>query len=743
MEKDDTLPLPRGNLLFQPGCTVFGCRIEKVISESCRSTVFLAEKDQEKFAVKVYHLPGKGPTSDSSALTGISNAHLLDVVRYGETDGHTVEISRYIDGVQPGTSTGIEIGALIRELYQAIQCLHAGGFLHNDITPDNILLTSDGGYKLIDFGSVCRIDAANSSHTGSHATFRAPEAYGGAVSTASDFWALGRSLSRITRNIAKQSFTAPQPDRIVQLIDGLTKKNPGERWSHPQVRAWLENKPIPECLGPAIWSDLICIGRIRASNPKELALAVSLQWNTAAAMLSSGSLAEELEQHHLTAALAVLKNNPIPDVSLFCLVSELGGGSVYKGRVLNSTSDLRAVAEEALNSGDVPACTGLLQCRELNGLIRDKALARSVREVTQRNNGLVQAYYLLGGKKIFVNKRSFESLEELLGFAESSSYQTEVYAAIWSSGMLPGFAASLGYKKQADAVSKLADIRMPELLPAEAMQVLLFTESCGLAKQSRAHAAAILGRLVPPDLTARLDRFSAIDFEGKSFLRDGTKTIQDLGSIAADACVSDQMNTATRALVLSQCLDRIDQAAATGAVGHIYPSARHAAIAERFNEKLAAYIAKTASDGSLGVLLSAISQIHSVPDDPEQLVSLLQLLKNIPLQNNTHITNITPASALRIFSEPVVTALPVPGKGRQAGSLDDLYPGRLYCLPESEYERWRAEDADVRERKLARTQARTRAWGSGAKIAGWVVAGILLGGVGLVVVVLMLALSAF
>lgn len=308
--------------------------------------------------------------------------------------------------------------------------------------------------------------------------------------------------------------------------------------------------------------------------------------------------------------------------------------------------------------------------------------------------------------------------------------------------MLPDFAASLGYKEQAKACAKLAGIRLPDPLPEEAMRVLLLTESCGLIEQSQAHAAVVLNRLIPPDLPDRLDAFSAVDFEGKEFLRAGRKTVKALGRIAVATGVSDQMHAVSRVLTLCRTLDVIAQAAASGAVGHIYPSAQSAAIVERFKGKIADHIARIAGNGSLGVLLSGINSVKSLPDNPEELLPILQLLKNIPEQHTPQITNITPANALRVFSEPVVTFFPVPGTGRNNIRPDELYAGRLYCMPESEYERWKTEDADVRERKHARKQARTRAWGSGTKIAGWVIAGILLGGVGLVVFVLMLALSA-
>jgi serine/threonine-protein kinase len=43
------------------------------------------------------------------------------------------------------------------KLAQALQAMHDAGYLHADIKPNNILLTPDGGVKIIDFGQSCPV----------------------------------------------------------------------------------------------------------------------------------------------------------------------------------------------------------------------------------------------------------------------------------------------------------------------------------------------------------------------------------------------------------------------------------------------------------------------------------------------------------------------------------------------------------------------------------------------------------
>lgn len=56
-----------------------------------------------------------------------------------------------------------QIHSLIKSLQNALCRLHALNYIHGDIKPANILITSDGTVKLIDFGSVLPIGANYSS----------------------------------------------------------------------------------------------------------------------------------------------------------------------------------------------------------------------------------------------------------------------------------------------------------------------------------------------------------------------------------------------------------------------------------------------------------------------------------------------------------------------------------------------------------------------------------------------------
>ncbi|CAL1241684.1 bifunctional protein-serine/threonine kinase/phosphatase [Candidatus Methylocalor cossyra] len=88
--------------------------------------------------------------------------------------------------------------ALALQLCKAVQALHRHGIVHRDIKPDNILLTEDGGLKLLDLGSA-RLPAWDEHEpVPGTPSYMAPELFEGQRgSVASDIFALGVTLYRM------------------------------------------------------------------------------------------------------------------------------------------------------------------------------------------------------------------------------------------------------------------------------------------------------------------------------------------------------------------------------------------------------------------------------------------------------------------------------------------------------------------------------------------------------------------
>ncbi len=109
-------------------------------------------------------------------------------------DGETLEarLKRHI---------GLEeaLGIAIR-LVRAVTALHRLDIIHRDIKPDNVMLTSDGGLKLIDLGvaRLPRVDEFAANEIPGTPSYLAPEMFSGnAGDQATDQFALGVTLWRL------------------------------------------------------------------------------------------------------------------------------------------------------------------------------------------------------------------------------------------------------------------------------------------------------------------------------------------------------------------------------------------------------------------------------------------------------------------------------------------------------------------------------------------------------------------
>ena len=125
-----------------------------------------------------------------------------------ETDELFYIVMEYVGGgdildylMEHGPYKETEAATLISELAGAIAIMHAQDMCHADIKPENLLLTSDGHVKLVDFGLSAqfnhekkRVDPNGADPSGAIGTlaYFSPEMFAsGAPSRQADLWALG------------------------------------------------------------------------------------------------------------------------------------------------------------------------------------------------------------------------------------------------------------------------------------------------------------------------------------------------------------------------------------------------------------------------------------------------------------------------------------------------------------------------------------------------------------------------
>jgi len=151
-----------------------------------------------------------------------------------------------------GAAEPERVRAAFRQLVEALAWLHGSGHLHRDVKPSNVLVSEQGVVKVLDFGLVTRLVAADPHITDSLVgtpAYMAPELCAGfAASPASDWYSVGVMLYLVLTGqlpfagdlasvvLAKQALDArppselnPVPRDLEDLCLALLARNPVDR----------------------------------------------------------------------------------------------------------------------------------------------------------------------------------------------------------------------------------------------------------------------------------------------------------------------------------------------------------------------------------------------------------------------------------------------------------------------------------------------------------------------------------
>jgi len=329
--------------------------------------LFVARRlyDNEQVVLKIYH-PGISPSEEVvSRVKRVPHDHVVRVFDFGRlcTNGQFFEVQEHISG---NTLTHV-FGSHPLDEYSRLlvlqQSLHAlahlhtpdvEGFsiVHRDIKPDNIIFQLVDGtpkFMLCDFGIARAVpqDSEQSQAVKSCTPrYAAPETYAGIISIKVDFWALGMLLleaatgghpfagisetsieNRICNNW-KPDFAYVQSAHWRELLDGLLKHDPVERWGHAEVEAWLAAEMASEEVEDDESSEDISsdYAYLHSTTPEELAARLAFHWYQIAPLLDDDLFRRwlELELSYLIPEKPLTEMlddaGPSPDLRLLRLV---------------------------------------------------------------------------------------------------------------------------------------------------------------------------------------------------------------------------------------------------------------------------------------------------------------------------------------------------------------------------------------------------------------------------------------
>lgn len=247
---------------LEPG-TLLGARyrLEERIGSGGAAIVWLAVDEvlDRHVAVKLLRPESAGDPDtaqrfrqEATAAAGVTHAHTVIVYDVGEHDGEPFLVMELIEGptladLIDATDTippalVVEIG---RQVASALGAGHARGLVHRDVTPTNILFTTDGMTKLTDFGIALVPDASDDGQAASDAFgtvgYLAPERLAGEVMDARvDVFALGVILRECLTgqpdgSVGSDSDTGDGespavPPALAKVVARATAEAPDERF---------------------------------------------------------------------------------------------------------------------------------------------------------------------------------------------------------------------------------------------------------------------------------------------------------------------------------------------------------------------------------------------------------------------------------------------------------------------------------------------------------------------------------
>jgi eukaryotic-like serine/threonine-protein kinase len=192
-------------------------RIERQLGAGGMAAVYLAHDEElnRPVALKVLaeHL-----ASDASFRTrflrearlaaGLVHRNVVQVYDIGEDEGKPFIVMEYVGGEtlaaelrRRGRLDSLEVVRTAIQVCAGLEAAHAGGHVHRDVKPHNLIRASDGTVKLADFGIARAADGTALTEHGAvlgTAAYIAPEqARGGRVTAAADLYALGVVLYQL------------------------------------------------------------------------------------------------------------------------------------------------------------------------------------------------------------------------------------------------------------------------------------------------------------------------------------------------------------------------------------------------------------------------------------------------------------------------------------------------------------------------------------------------------------------
>ena len=250
--------------------------LEREIGRGGSGTVHLAHDEVLGRTVAIKRI-GVMPGTDAADMqraerearlaASLNHPHVVAVFDLVEEDDCHWLVMEYVEGQTlsqlvrtEGPLETTAAAALLAQTADALTDAHAGGIVHRDVKPSNILV-SDGVAKLSDFGIARSANDASLTQTGlvtGSPAYLAPEVASGSSATpASDVWSLGATLfhavsgrppydvggnliGALYKIVHEEPPSLPDGHPMAGLLGVMLVRDPQQRWPMRRVRDELQ-----------------------------------------------------------------------------------------------------------------------------------------------------------------------------------------------------------------------------------------------------------------------------------------------------------------------------------------------------------------------------------------------------------------------------------------------------------------------------------------------------------------------
>ena len=267
------------------GRTVSHYKIIEQLGKGGMGVVYKAEDTRLRREVAIKFLPSDAAADaevrkrfkiEAQAAAALNHQNIATIYSIEETDDQAFIVMEHIEGrvlkqmIDSGPIALDKALDIADQIAQGLQAAHDGGIVHRDIKSGNIIVTRQGGVKIMDFGVAKPAGSSGITTTGTTVgtiAYMSPEQIQSSdVDHRTDLWSLGVVLYELLTGRlpfwgeyeaaviykilneepkAVQAFRPDVPDNIVSLVFRLLQKDPDNRVSSAgEVLGRLRAPPV-------------------------------------------------------------------------------------------------------------------------------------------------------------------------------------------------------------------------------------------------------------------------------------------------------------------------------------------------------------------------------------------------------------------------------------------------------------------------------------------------------------------